>query len=272
LGNYIHSSRLLKIGLYSSAWVHSWVIYHIIIPAFLNKSIRFNDEMFYDFLFRLVIPGIIIISIVIIKHFVLKKVPTAIVVTVIVLLIFVFIFIIYQTQNPGMPTRTLIESITVSGLKMWVHGTDSNGLAWGAFAVRNTGDKVLSVDRIVVRGADVPFGQWYADKDVTSALIQQAMKFPGWLGTGGNLAVDDPDADCASELIRIDLDGAGGETAVCADAGAGPIGLDPGNAAIIYFKLTNNTLSSVDGGAQSSVSVFAGKVGAPQSIFIASKT
>jgi len=164
------------------------------------------------------------------------------------------------------------ESISVSGLKMWVHGTDSNGLAWGAFAVRNTGDKVLSVDRIVVRGADVPFGQWYADKDVTSALIQQAMKFPGWLGTGGNLAVDDPDADCASELIRIDLDGAGGETAVCADAGAGPIGLDPGNAAIIYFKLTNNTLSSVDGGAQSSVSVFAGKVGAPQSISIASKT
>jgi len=115
LGNYIHSSRLLKIGLYSSAWVHSWVIYHIIIPAFLNKSIRFNDEMFYDFLFRLVIPGIIIISIVIIKHFVLKKVPTAIVVTVVVSLIFVSIFIIYQTQNPGMPTRTLIEFLAVIG-------------------------------------------------------------------------------------------------------------------------------------------------------------
>ncbi len=164
------------------------------------------------------------------------------------------------------------ESITVSGLKMWVLGPDTNGLAWGAFAVRNTGDKVLSVDRIVVRGADVPFGQWYADRDVSSALIQQAMKFPGWLGTGGNLAIDDPSGNCASELIRIDLDGAGGELAVCGTPAAGPIGLDPGAAAIIYFKLTNGTLSSVDGGAQSSVSVFAGKVGSPQSISIASKT
>jgi len=119
LGNYIHSNRLLKIGLYSSAWVISWIIYHIIIPAFLNKSIHF-DKLFYDFLFLLVIPGIIIISIVIINHFVLKKVPTAIVVTVVVLLIFVFIFIIYQTQNTGIspPTKLgtpLIESVAVLG-------------------------------------------------------------------------------------------------------------------------------------------------------------
>jgi len=119
LGNYIHSNRLLKIGLYSSAWVISWVIYHIIIPAFLNKSIHF-DKLFYDFLFLLVIPGIILISIVIITHFVSKKVPTAIVVTVVVLMIFVFIFIIYQTQNTGIPPPSksgtpLIESVAVLG-------------------------------------------------------------------------------------------------------------------------------------------------------------
>ncbi len=119
LGNYIHSNRLLKIGLYSSAWVISWVIYHIIIPAFLNKSIHF-DKLFYDFLILLVIPGIILISIVIINHFVLKKVPTAIVVAVIVLMIFVFIFIIYQTQNTGIPPPTklgvpIIESLAILG-------------------------------------------------------------------------------------------------------------------------------------------------------------
>jgi len=164
------------------------------------------------------------------------------------------------------------ESIKVSGLKMWVHGTETEGLAWGAFAVRNTGDKVLSVDRIVVRGADVPFSQWYVDNTVTSALIQQAMKFPGWLGTGGNLAIDDPDTNCSGELISIDLDGITGEEAVCASAAAGPIGLDPGDNAIVYFKLTNGTLDTVDGGIQSSVSVFAGNVGAPQSISIGSKT
>ncbi len=164
------------------------------------------------------------------------------------------------------------ESISVSGLKMWVHGTETTGLAWGAFAVRNTGDKVLSVDRIVVRGEDVPFKQWYVDNTVTSALIQQAMKFPGWLGTGGNLAIDDPDGICTSELIQIDLDGAGFEDPVCGTPAAGPIGLDPGDNAIVYFKLTNGTLDTVDGGATSSVSVFAGNVGAPQSISIGSKT
>jgi len=165
------------------------------------------------------------------------------------------------------------ESISVSGLKMWVHGTETTGLAWGAFAVRNTGDKVLSVDRIVVRGADVPFAQWYVDNNVTSALIQQAMKFPGWLGTGGNLAIDDPSGNCVgTELVRIDLDGVGFEDAVCGTPAGGPIGLDPGDNAIVYFKLTNGTLDTVDGGATSSVSVFAGNVGAPQSISIGSKT
>ena len=67
------------------------------------------------------------------------------------------------------------EAITVSGIKMWVHGTAGDGLAWGAFAVRNSGDKVLSVDRISVRGTDIPFEQWYADNNVTSIVIQQAI-------------------------------------------------------------------------------------------------
>ena len=166
------------------------------------------------------------------------------------------------------------EAITVSGIKMWVHGTAGDGLAWGAFAVRNSGDKVLSVDRIAVRGTDIPFEQWYADNNVTSVVIQQAMIFPQWNGTGGMLAWSDPDGDCITDAtaVRIDLDGVGGEIAVCADPAAGPIGLDPGQASIIYFKLTNGTVSTVDGGVQTSVSVFAGKSGAPQSISIGSKT
>jgi len=49
------------------------------------------------------------------------------------------------------------EAITVSGLKVWVHGTETKGLAWGAFAVRNSGDKVVSVDKITIRGTDIPF-------------------------------------------------------------------------------------------------------------------
>jgi len=170
------------------------------------------------------------------------------------------------------------ESITVSGIKLWVHGTDSKGLAWGAFSVRNTGDKVLSVDRIAVRGTDVPFKQWYPDTTVTTDIIQQPMNFTGWSGINGflkndTLAATWCDANDANTMALEIQSGANpvDDGYFCASAGAGPIGLDPGQAALIYFTLNNGTVTSVDGGAQTSVSVFAGKTGAPQSIAIGSK-
>jgi len=166
------------------------------------------------------------------------------------------------------------ESITVSGIKMWVHGTDANGLSWGAFTVRNTGDKVLSVDRIAVRGVDIPFKQWYPDADVTSDIIQQPMNFTGWSNVNGFLN-NDTGSLCAPATKMALLIQTGAATPAdgwfCANSGAGPIGLDPGQGAIIYFTLNNGTVTSVDGGAQTSVSVFAGKTGAPQSIAIGSK-
>ncbi|HET6517913.1 MAG TPA: hypothetical protein VFG25_06830, partial [Nitrosopumilaceae archaeon] len=138
------------------------------------------------------------------------------------------------------------ESISVTGMKLWVHGTDSNGLAWGAFAVRNTGDKVLSIDKISVRGTDVPFGQWYADTTVTSSIIQQPMNFTGWSGTGGNLQNNAGTSCAGGDALQINLQsGTGGDDDdVCVtQAAAGPIGLDPGKAAIIYFKLNNGTIT-----------------------------
>ncbi len=166
------------------------------------------------------------------------------------------------------------EGITVSGIKMWVHGTDGKGLAWGAFTVRNTGDKVLSVDRIAVRGTDIPFAQWYPDVSVTSEIIQQPMNFTGWSNYKGFLKNDTAaEAVCGTTMGLVIQTNANPveDGYFCASAGAGPIGLDPGEAAIIYFMVNNGTISSVDGGAQTSVSVFAGKTGAPQSISIGSK-
>ena len=170
------------------------------------------------------------------------------------------------------------ESITVSGIKLWVHGTDANGLAWGAFSVRNTGDKVLSVDRIAVRGTDIPFKQWYPDTTVTTDIIQQPMNFTGWSNINGFLNNDTAAATwCDSNdpgIMALEIQTGASPVEdgyMCANAGAGPIGLDPGQAALIYFTLNNGTVTSVDGGAQTSVSVFAGKTGAPQSIAIGSK-
>ncbi|HET6516626.1 MAG TPA: hypothetical protein VFG25_00155 [Nitrosopumilaceae archaeon] len=166
------------------------------------------------------------------------------------------------------------ESISVTGMKLWVHGTSADGLAWGAFAVRNTGDKVLSVDKISVRGTDVPFTQWYPDTTVTSSIIQQPMNFTGWSGVNGMLNTNSGDSCPGGDALQVNIQNGVSvdDSDVCVTtAAAGPVGLDPGSAAIIYFKLNNGTVTTVDGGASTSVSVFAGKVGAPQSIPISSK-
>ena len=166
---------------------------------------------------------------------------------------------------------TQSEAITVSGIKMWVHGTDSNGLAWGAAKIRNTGDKVVSVDKISVRGSDVPFSQWYADTTVNATTYQLALNHTGWSGTAGGL-VDDTTCTTAS-TVEIGLSSEKTDaSSVCANAATGPIGLTPGSSAIIYFKLTNGTLTSLDSGSSITVNIFAGKAGAPQSVTITGVT
>ena len=167
------------------------------------------------------------------------------------------------------------EAITVSGIKMWVHGTDAKGLAWGAFTVRNSGDKVLSVNGIIVRGTDVPFAQWYADTTVTSAIIQHPMNFTGWSNNNGFLN-NDTSANCSPsttmELVLQLNSNPASDGWFCANAVAGPIVLDPNQATIIYFRLNNGTISGIDGGTAANVSVIAGKTIAKQSTNISSKT
>jgi len=157
------------------------------------------------------------------------------------------------------------ESITVSNIKLWVHTSDSVGLAWGAAGIRNTGDKVLSVDKIQIRGESVPFGQWYPDTVVAPALFSQTLNHTGWLG--GGLAAS-ADETCTGDP-RIQINNGNGD--ICAVASSGPIALSPGQAAIVYFQLNNGTISSLDSGVSTSVNIFAGKAGAPQSITVQGK-
>ena len=165
---------------------------------------------------------------------------------------------------------TQAESITVSTPKVWVHSTDANGLAWGAAGIRNTGDKVVSIDKIQIRGADIPFTQWYPDTTVSSGLFQQALNHSGWSGAQGLIYND---ATCSPvTALEIDMDGSGTLDDFCADPATGPVALTPGQSAIIYFKLTNGTLTSLDSGVNTSVNIFAGKAGAPQSVTVEGKT
>jgi hypothetical protein len=71
----------------------------------------------------------------------------------------------------------------------------------------------------------------------------------------------------------VDYDGSGANTeTIAADAGTGPISLAPGSAVIVYFKLSNATLTTLDSGANASVNIYAGKTGAPQNITIEGKS
>jgi len=159
------------------------------------------------------------------------------------------------------------EAITASGIKIWVHTDATEGLAWGAAKVRNTGDKVVSVDKIQIRGADVPFSQWYPDTTVNSTTFQQALNFTGWSGVAGLMA--NSTGICGGENLQIRIFAEGD---ICANVASGPVSLSPGQAGIIYFKLTNGTITSLDSGASTSVNVYAGKAGAPQTVTVEGRT
>jgi hypothetical protein len=107
---------------------------------------------------------------------------------------------------------------------------------------------------------------------VTNTLFQQALNFTGWSGTSGlvtktGTCVGDPNTVC------IDYDSSGSNVDIIqANAGTGPVSLAPGSTAIIYFKMSNGTLTTLDSGSSTTLNIFAGKTGAPQSITIEGKT
>jgi len=66
-GNYIHSNRLIKIGFYFLAEGLSWVIFRAILSMSYSTWRPFG-EIWIDYFMLLIIPGIILISIGVIKN------------------------------------------------------------------------------------------------------------------------------------------------------------------------------------------------------------
>ena len=200
-----------------------------------------------------------------------KRAISTVLTTVIILVSSVVLasgVVLYGTSLFQAGTQT--ESIRISEIKIWVHNTDATGIAWGAAGVRNTGDKVVGVDKISLRGIDIPYGQWYADITLTDVQFQQSLNHTGWINiSNGPAMIKNGSCSGNSEYINIDPD-AGGPITECisADAATGPISLTPGSTAIIYFKINNGTLTSLDSGVSTTLSVFAGKAGGPQSITV----
>ena len=179
---------------------------------------------------------------------------------------------------------TLTEQLTVSGAKLWVDPTDTNGHAWGAAGLRNSGDKAISVDLISVRGVSVPFTSWYATINQTQASVENVQAAFPHTGTtysangGGELSdgitgFTDGAGNCGTsdvaDEILIDVDGSGGAATMCLEKLTGPIGLDPGDRAVVYYQVINGTINPIDAGGSTAVNIFAGKTGAPLSLTIA---
>jgi len=195
-----------------------------------------------------------------------KRAISTVLTTVIILVASVVLgsgVVLYGTSLFQGSTQT--EAIAVSTTKLWVHSTATEGLAWGAAGVRNTGDKVLSVDKITIRGADIPFAQWYADTSVSAELYQQALNHSGWDTSVSGFMFNNDNSCSPSTVLQFDL---GASDIFCADAATGPISLTPGQAAIIYFKLTNGTIISLDSGVSTTIGVFAGRAGGPLSTIV----
>jgi len=175
------------------------------------------------------------------------------------------------------------KAISSQGVQVWVDSTQNKGYAWGAAAIRNSGDKLLSVDTISVRGTPVPFSNWYFDSSstrVTTQNFQAALNYTGISNVGKILNYTGAAAaaqQCAANSVPLAIYEFG-QTAssattpqLCMSQATGPISLQPGAKVVVYFRLPDNVLTTVDAGSSSSVAIYAGQVGAPQTVTVASK-
>ena len=217
-----------------------------------------------------------------------RKAISAVLTTLIILVASVVLgtgVVLYGTSL--FQTGAQSSGISTQGVHVWVNATSgmSTTYVWGAAEIRNSGDKILSVDQINVRGNQVPFSKWYYDNDptrVTASNFQAQLNYTGTNPSGGTaglmnsyIASGQPYSNkgtCTGAFAINEFAGAAGSTTLCFSQASGPISLKPGDKAIVYFQVPTGILSTVDAGSQSSVAIYAGSVGAPQSVTVESKS
>jgi len=171
------------------------------------------------------------------------------------------------------------QNLSIQNVSLWVNATNATGTSWGAAAIRNTGDKLESLDTIQVRGIEIAPSSWYVANQTNSlANIQDAFVYgTNWtngtlktfLGPTGFPASTNTCTSAASHTIKMDIDGLGGKPMLCMNPAAGPLSLKPGDSAVIYFQVPAGVLRTVDSGVSSSVAIYAGNIGAPSTVTIA---
>lgn len=185
-------------------------------------------------------------------------------------------------------TSSQSQSIQATGVHVWADKGGS-GWAWGAADIRNDGDKLLSVNQISIRGTSVPFSNWYVDTNssqVTNTNFQQSLNYSGIVSNPvatnygimnnytGSAAALTAGNGCTSSPgpIQVNLIGTSSTNKIlCLLPSNGPLSLQPGAKAIVYFEIPKNVLTTVDAGSPGAVAIYAGNVGAPQTVTVASQ-
>ena len=222
-----------------------------------------------------------------------RKAISAVLTTLIILVASVVLgtgVVLYGTSL--FQTGSQSSGIAAQGVHVWLNATSGKPTyTWGAAEIRNSGDKILSVDQINVRGTQIPFANWYYDSDptrVTAANFQSQLIYPT-TGVNGlmmsylmtpqtavpNTASPTGCSSVATAKFGINESSTASTSSnpvLCFSQASGPISLKPGDKAIVYFQVPTGILSTVDAGSQSSVAVYAGNVGAPQSITVEAKS
>src|SRR5574340_1183564 len=120
-----------------------------------------------------------------------RKAISAVLTTLIILVASVVLgtgVVLYGTSL--FQTNSQSSGLAVQGAHVWVNATTgmSTTYVWGAAEIRNSGDKILSVDQISVRGTQIPFANWFYDSNparVTAANFQSQLNYTGTRTTGG---------------------------------------------------------------------------------------
>lgn len=210
-----------------------------------------------------------------------RKAISAVLTTLIILVASVVLgtgVVLYGTSL--FQTGAQSSGVTAQGAHVWVNSTSTPTYVWGAAEIRNSGDKILSVDQINVRGSQVPYANWYYDSNpnrVTAANFQSQLNYTQTTAPSGLMktylgAVATNTCPAATTTFAInEFGGSSTSTLLCFSQATGPISLKPGDKAVVYFQVPQGILSTVDAGSQSSVAIYAGNVGAPQSITVESK-